>query len=545
VLLGYTAISFLYFGLRVAEHPGRLLIGIGGDPQIFVWSIAWWPHAILHGTNPFVSHAIWAPDGLNLAWTTSIPGVAVAVAPLTLLFGPVVAYNVAAILLPALAAWTAFLLCRHLTGSLWPSLAGGYLFGFSSYMLGQELGHVHMTAVFLVPLVALVALRYVEGELGAAGFAWRLGALLGAQLYLSTEVFFTISLALAVGVALAWLIVPETRARLSGLARPVLGGYAIAAAIGSPLLAYALSDFETGTLNPPKDFSADLLNFVVPTRLVAIGGGTAASLVDRFPAFDSERGAYLGLPVLLIAAWFAWSDRHRPGARFLTAALLVSIAAALGTSLWVGGHRVTPLPWDLLSRLPLFDNVLPVRLALFTSLAAAVIVALWSADPSRQRWLRTLLPVLAVLALLPTLRQADWRSHPDRPEFFAHPELVKACLPPNENVLIYPYGYRDSSMLWQAENDFYFRMAEGYLRPDTPDSFAHFPAVYKTLNGGPDPTVPEILGLAIAKDVARILSVQVYAHPSAAELQSAGLLVQLYGGVDVAPACGHPPLTHP
>ena len=74
----------------------------------------------------------------------------------------------AAILLPALAAWTAFLLCRHLTGSFWPSFAGGYLFGFSSYMLGQELGHLHMTAVFLVPLAALVVLRFLEGALGRA-----------------------------------------------------------------------------------------------------------------------------------------------------------------------------------------------------------------------------------------------------------------------------------------------------------------------------------------------------------------------------------------
>ena len=36
-----------------------------------------------------------------------------AVAPVTLLGGPVLAYNVLAVLLPALAAWTAYQLCRH------------------------------------------------------------------------------------------------------------------------------------------------------------------------------------------------------------------------------------------------------------------------------------------------------------------------------------------------------------------------------------------------------------------------------------------------
>ena len=53
--------------------------------------------------------------------------------------------------------------------SFWPSLAGGYLFGFSSYMLGQEEGHLHMTAVALLPLVALVLLRHLRGDLTAAG----------------------------------------------------------------------------------------------------------------------------------------------------------------------------------------------------------------------------------------------------------------------------------------------------------------------------------------------------------------------------------------
>src|SRR5215208_1504020 len=156
VLAGYCGLSILWFGLPVAAHPRTDYVGAGADPQIFVWALAWWPHALLHGENPIVSHAIWAPDGVDLAWTASAPGLARAFAPVTLAAGPVAAYTAAALLLPALAAWTAFLLCRHVTRALWPSVLGGYLFGFSSYMLAEELGHLHMTSVFLLPLVALV-----------------------------------------------------------------------------------------------------------------------------------------------------------------------------------------------------------------------------------------------------------------------------------------------------------------------------------------------------------------------------------------------------
>ena len=169
-MAAYLLVSFLFLGLPVAAHPERDVVGgLFTDPQIFVWSFAWWPHAILHGLNPIYTHQIWAPDGFNLAWATSVPGLAIAFAPLTLLFGPVLAYNVASILMPALAAWTAFLLCRRVTGgAAWPSLAGGYLFGFSTYILAAELTHIFSAAVFLLPVAALLVLRFIDGDLDTA-----------------------------------------------------------------------------------------------------------------------------------------------------------------------------------------------------------------------------------------------------------------------------------------------------------------------------------------------------------------------------------------
>ncbi len=106
----------------------------------------------------------------------SAPGLALAFSPLTVLVGPIVSYNVAGILLPALSAWTGYLLCRYLTRSTWASLVGGYLFGFSTANLRQiSPGNVNLSAVFLFPLVALVVLKYLRRELSGRGLAWRLG----------------------------------------------------------------------------------------------------------------------------------------------------------------------------------------------------------------------------------------------------------------------------------------------------------------------------------------------------------------------------------
>src|SRR5918999_3382934 len=101
----YGLVSLAYFG-RPLVHGDRDYVGLGYDPQLFVWYLAWWPHAILNGENPFVTHDMWPVTGINMAWVTSVPGLALVAAPLTLLAGPVIAYNVLTVTLPAVEAWT-------------------------------------------------------------------------------------------------------------------------------------------------------------------------------------------------------------------------------------------------------------------------------------------------------------------------------------------------------------------------------------------------------------------------------------------------------
>jgi hypothetical protein len=505
VALGcYCALSFLSFGLPVVAHPGRTVIGRITDTNIYVWSFAWWPHAILHGENPIFTHAIWAPSGIDLAWTTIAPALALTFAPLTLVAGPVVAYNTAAVLLPALAAWTGFLLCRYLTRSTWPSILGGYLFGFSSYMLGQESGaHLQMTSVFLVPLFTLVILRYAGGALDSRALALRLGALLGVQVWLSTEIFATLSLALAWSLVLAFVLFRPARPRLRSLARPLALAYALAALLASPLLYYALTDFHSGSLNPPGYYSADLANFVIPTQTVAAGGSLAREISARFPANEFEQGAYLGLPTLVIAVLFLWGRRRDPTARFLAVSLAAAVVAALGTALYVAGHRVVPLPWRLLVGLPVFSNILPVRLMLYASLAAAVVVAFWAAS-SASRVLRIALAALAAAALVPTLDAQRWSRTPSLPDFFAK-GYYKGCLEPGENVLVLPYNYQAESVYWQAVADFQFRMPGGQIAAFTPDEFAGTTVIRMLHNHSHSEDGPAIVDFARSKGVTMIL----------------------------------------
>lgn len=464
----YLAVSLLLFGLPVLPHFRRDLIGSGSDPQLFVWSLGWWPHAVLGGHNPFVTQVLWTPHGSNLAWTTSIPGLALLLAPVTLAAGAVAAYNTAAILLPALAAWTAFLLCRHLTRSFWASLAGGYLFGFSTYVTAQELGHLHMSSVLLVPLAALVLLRFLERRLGGRGLVVRLGPLLALQLLFSTEVFFTLTVCLVAGLLLGAAAAPARRQRLAASLRPLVGAYGVSAVVSAPFLYYAATDYQ-GVITPATHDPADLVNVAFPTRTAALAGSLSQHFVPSAQAVSAETGQYLGLPLLAIVALFAVRRWRRPGSRFLVLALGLALVATLGSELRVRDHVLVPLPWRLVRDLPLFDNVIPSRFAVYAALPAALIASLWAASPSWSRSLRILLTGAAIAAIVPAVWRGYWHEHPPRPAFFAH-GLDRLCLDRNENVLVLPPPFQNAALLWQAESGFRFRLADGALNDSVPST---------------------------------------------------------------------------
>jgi hypothetical protein len=544
VLLAYLAISFAYFGWRLLPHPGRYLVGHDqqSDAEIFIWSFAWWPHAILSWTNPFVSHVVYAPTGINLAWVTSVPGLALAFAPITLLFGPSVSFNLAALVLPALSAWTAYLLCRYLTRSTWASLVGGYLYGFSSYMLGHELAsHLNLAAAFLVPLVALVVLRHVRGELGARGLAWRLGLLLAFQVYVSTEVTVTLTIALAVGLVLAFALDRRSRGRIRASLLPIAAGYGLAGVLAAPLLYYALTGLAEGKVDFASLYSADLLNLVVPTRTVAWGGKTFLQTSAHFPGNDAERDSYVGVPALLIAGLLVLRRPRAFATRFLLASFVLATVLSLGTALYVDSKRIVSLPWSVPARWTILESVIPSRIALYGALALAAAVAVWTATTEGRVFRRPyVLPVLAVAALVPPVWSGYDVERPQRWGFFSD-SLYKVCIPRGETLMIFPFGHFAGSLLWQAESGFWFNIAEGTLaHNDQPASFASDPAIH-ALIFDPDnpPSMDELRALAVRRHVDRILSVAFNStYPNGHQLHDIGPL-QLLGGILVAPACGY------
>ena len=467
----YLLISVVLFGILVLPHLTRSYLGNGadpGDPNAFFWFLNWWPHAIGHGMNPFITHAVYAPEGINLTTVTSVPAASLVAMPVTLTLGPVAAFNLLMLIAPVLAAWTAFLLCRYVTDSFWPSFAGGYLFGFSTYELAHLTAHLNLSMVFLVPLSVLLVLRYVKGDLGRRAFVRRLALVLFVQFLLSTEVFGTLTLfgTIAMGVA-AFGGGSELRQRLKDAGFRIAAAYGIVAAALSPYLFYFFKGpvHATNTL-----YDSDLANVLIPTQITGLGGKALASVSAKFAGNYAETAAYVGLPLLLLAVSFVRGRRRLAGGRLLSIMLVVVALASLGSALRIRGLRTIPLPWALVKRLPLIGFALPDRFTLYLFLLLGLMAAIWlaTASTTREGWKKWGLVIAGALVLLPNLPGGFWSGTTNVPQFFAE-GMYRAYLKPGETVLVIPAGRPGAdSQLWQIESGMYFRLAGGYLTRDTP-----------------------------------------------------------------------------
>jgi hypothetical protein len=172
---------------------------------------------------------MWVPFGYNVAWSVCIPLPSLVAWPLTSGFGPIFAFNILCLLFPALSAWTAFILCRHLVRQYWIAMLGGYIYGFSSYILAQQaVGYIHVTAAFIVPLLVYLTQVYLEGGLGRVRFVALMSILLVWQFLIANEVFATSLFLGAITIAVAMAIMPDARPRLFDLIRSLALTLAIA-----------------------------------------------------------------------------------------------------------------------------------------------------------------------------------------------------------------------------------------------------------------------------------------------------------------------------
>jgi hypothetical protein len=465
-LLIYLVISLVYFWWPIHGHFRDRAISAPLDATLpdlgqALWYLRWWPYALTHGLNPFVTHEIWHAYGYNTMWQISTPALALLAWPVTATLGAVAAYNTIVILDFTLTAWTTFILCYHITRQVWPSLVGGYLFGYCAFMLSQGTGHSHLIALFPVPIIIyLAALRY-EGRISRLRYLI-LAALPLFFLFLVTlEEFALVAFVayLALGV---WLLFHQSEWRkILILAIEGAGAYLIAAVLLSPFLYYVITGYRTGVVHSASTYSSDILGFFVPTNVI----WTLSKYFHSVPLSGgdlAERDSYIGLPLALLMLAFAYERWKKPDGKFLAIMALITFALCLGPTLMVANVPTIHLRFNsAVFKQPVLQKALPIRFALFLELIGAIMAALWLAWHVQRRILKVALGLILVITIIPNVSGGLYDTSTGIPPFFSA-SLYQRYIKPGDNILILPYGSYSREAMWQQATGFAFTLAAGY-----------------------------------------------------------------------------------
>ena len=352
-----------------------------GDTAQQVWFLAWVPFSLAHGHSLFYSNWVLYPSGANLMDNTAMTLLGVIAAPVTVLFGPVAAYNVVLRAGFTLSALVMFVVVRRLV-RWWPAaLVAGLLYGFSPFMVGQGLSHEFLVFAPIPPLVLGVLAEVLSR---ARWRAWRaglvLGVLFGAQFLIASETFAMMVLFAVTGTALA-LCYPAVRARIGHLVR--VGAWA--AGTCAVIIAYPVYFFFAGPqhvvgsphpIHELRLWHGDLLGAFLPTSLMRFAPPDLLRIGSQLVNGNlQENGTYLGLPLVLIAAGLGIAYRRRPLTLVASLLAVLSYLLSLGPRVFIARQSTAiPGPFALLAHIPVFQDIEPARFSLFTALFIAVVL---------------------------------------------------------------------------------------------------------------------------------------------------------------------------
>lgn len=385
------------------------------DPQdqaFFEWMMAHGARVLTDGAYPFFSDRMNYPDGVNMMANTSVLAVSLPMTPVTLLFGPHVAFNLFLTLALALTgiAWY-FVLSRVFVSSRLAAWVGALFCTFAPSMVSHAGGHPNIVSQFLVPLIIWRTLR-----LRQPGRAVRNGLIMAAlliwQAFINLEVLFMT----AVGLGVFCLIMAVARRKQHpGETRRFLRGLAVAGTVTLAVLAYPLSvqffgpQSYHGLPEFVRNFGADLGSFTAYSSHSVAGNAVIAERLAQNPA---EENAFFGWGlVILFGGLIVWMRRSVVVLSLGFVALLFA-AMSLGPRIFLNGIN-TGIPgiWAVLHSVPVLNSAVPTRWAMAIAPVVGILLALGvqraidlvKAQPAARGPIRVAMITAVAMALVPLI----------------------------------------------------------------------------------------------------------------------------------------------
>lgn len=381
-LLSFVVLAF-WVTSRLWRNPTHGLADNEMDQAQFEWMLAHGGRVVSELAYPFVSYQMNVPDGVNMMANTSVLAISIPLAPVTLLLGPHVAFNVflTGALIATAVSWY-LLLSRCLVTSRVAAWVGAVFCAFAPSMISHANGHPNIVSQFVIPLIIWRTLRLRE-----SGRWLRNGLILGLlivwQAFINLEILFMAAIGLGIFVAVAAIL----RADYRRYVRSYAAGLAVAGGFALCVLAYPLyvqffgPQAYHGLPDHIRRYGADLGSFVAFSGESIAGTRQAAKALAQNP---TEENAFFGWPLaILVVALVLWLRREVAVIGLAVAGVIFSVLS-LGPEITFNG-RDTGIPslWRLVVELPLLNSVVPTRWALAITPIVGLLLAFGCEQASR------------------------------------------------------------------------------------------------------------------------------------------------------------------
>lgn len=150
-------------------HMASWVPGDNGDTFTNLWPFWYFAQALLPGHEwTFHTGLQFAPDGIDLVYTSNSAIGATLLAPVTLAWGPALTLNLWLLLHLWLGGWFFYRFCRSLGVAGAPALLGGTAYGWSPFLAGHLPGHYTLVQIAF-PAAALWSLSALANAARSGG----------------------------------------------------------------------------------------------------------------------------------------------------------------------------------------------------------------------------------------------------------------------------------------------------------------------------------------------------------------------------------------
>jgi hypothetical protein len=363
------ALTAAAFWPAVRHFTTRPMVG-GHDSSIFAW--AWWNlgESIRHGRNPFHTHDLFFPVGVDLSVTVTAPAIAVVTWPVRMAFGPSAQVNAAELGAAFGAGAACYVLVLRFVRLRSIAALAGAAFAFTPYMYAHVGEHLNLIHTWLLPVAFLAVLRLVDEP------STRRMAVVGAVLGFAVLVEPQLAVITAVGVAVLAARRWEGARPTSRMLLALLGaGLFVAAPVAVPM-AIGLVDGASSTpltAHQLRWYSSRATAWFLPAPWNPVVGAVSRTGALEVPI---EGVAGPGL-VVLVLAYLGRGRRKAVERRGWVALAWTGAVLSLGPFLAIGNEPTDiPLPYFLVRLLPFMETMrAPGRFVILGVLALCVLAA--------------------------------------------------------------------------------------------------------------------------------------------------------------------------